>query len=60
MENASNIENINTNENLNFIYNDTRVKIFVKTPYEEEVIELNDPSKGLYIGPMIWREMFDF
>ena len=36
------------------------VKILVKTPYEEEVIELNDPSKGLYIGPMIWREMFDF
>ena len=36
------------------------VKILVKTPYEEEIIELNDPSKGLYIGPMIWREMFDF
>lgn len=36
------------------------VKILVKTPFEEEVIELNDPSKGLYIGPMIWREMFDF
>ena len=37
-----------------------KVKILVKTPYEEEVIELNDPSKGLYIGHMIWREMFDF
>lgn len=36
------------------------IKILVKTPYEEEIIELNDPSKGLYIGPMIWREMFDF
>ena len=36
------------------------VKILVKTPYEEEIIELNDPSKGLYIGSMIWREMYDF
>lgn len=36
------------------------IKILVKTPYEEEIIELNDPSEGLYIGPMIWREMFDF
>lgn len=36
------------------------VKILVKTPKEEQIIELNDKSKGLYIGPMIWREMFDF
>lgn len=36
------------------------VKVLVKTPYEEENFELNDPSKGLYIGPMIWREMYDF
>lgn len=36
------------------------VKILVKTPKEEEEVLLDDPSKGLYIGPMIWREMFDF
>ena len=36
------------------------VKILTKTPYEEAIVELNDPSKGLYIGPMVWREMFDF
>lgn len=36
------------------------VKIRIKNPNEEEVIELNDSSIGLYIGPMIWREMFDF
>ncbi|MBW9151356.1 FdtA/QdtA family cupin domain-containing protein [Clostridium estertheticum] len=36
------------------------VKIRVKNPKEEEVFELNDPSVGLYIGPLIWREMFDF
>lgn len=36
------------------------VKILVKNHLEEEIIELNDPGKGLYIGPMIWREMYDF
>ncbi|MBU3213959.1 FdtA/QdtA family cupin domain-containing protein [Clostridium estertheticum] len=36
------------------------VKIRVKNPKEEEIFELNDPSVGLYIGPSIWREMFDF
>lgn len=36
------------------------VKILVKTPYEEKIIKLDNPSQGLYIGPMIWREMFDF
>ena len=36
------------------------VKIRVKTPYEEEIVPLTDDSKGLYIGHMVWREMFDF
>jgi dTDP-4-dehydrorhamnose 3,5-epimerase-like enzyme len=36
------------------------VKILVKTPFEEETVLLNNPCKGLYIGPMVWREMFDF
>ena len=36
------------------------VKVQVKTPFEDETHELNDPCQGLYIGPMIWREMFDF
>ena len=36
------------------------IKIRTKTPDEEEVHLLDDPSKGLYIGPYIWREMFDF
>ena len=30
MENANNLENNNTNENLNFIYNDKQVKNFLK------------------------------
>lgn len=36
------------------------VKIKVKNPNEEQIYELSDNSKGLYIGPLIWREMFDF
>ena len=36
------------------------VKILVKTPDEEENILLDDQTKGLYIGPMVWREMYDF
>lgn len=36
------------------------VKIRVKTPYEETVIPLRENSDGLYIGHMVWREMFDF
>ena len=36
------------------------VKILTKTPDEELVTELSSPDKGLYIGPMIWREMYDF
>lgn len=36
------------------------VKIKLKNSKEEDIIELKDPSIGLYIGTYIWREMFDF
>ena len=36
------------------------VKILIKTPTNEEVVTLDSPDKGLYIGPMIWREMFEW
>ena len=36
------------------------VKILTKTPYEEQITELSKENKGLYIGPMVWREMYDF
>ncbi|BDF71414.1 dTDP-6-deoxy-3,4-keto-hexulose isomerase [Oscillospiraceae bacterium] len=36
------------------------VKIRVKTPYENEIIRLRNDSVGLYIGHMVWREMFNF
>ena len=36
------------------------VKIRVSNYDDEEVVLLDNPEKGLYIGPMIWREMFDF
>lgn len=35
-------------------------KIRVSDGKTKEVISLDSPNKGLYIGPMIWREMFDF
>ncbi len=36
------------------------VKIMVKTPDAQEDILLDDPTKALLIGPMVWREMYDF
>jgi len=36
------------------------VKIRLKNPNEEEIVKLNDKSVGLYIGPLVWNEMFDF
>lgn len=36
------------------------VQISVSTPYEKEFITLDDPAKGLYIGSMVWREMYNF
>ena len=37
-----------------------QVTIHLAAPESEEEVLLNDPSEGLYIGPMIWREMYDF
>ena len=37
-----------------------KVTVSVATPYDKQLITLDDPAKGLYIGPMIWREMYDF
>lgn len=36
------------------------VKIRVKDGTNEEIITLNNSNEGLYMGPMIWREMFEF
>lgn len=36
------------------------VKILVKNPFEEQIINLASPIQGLFIGPMVWREMYDF
>lgn len=36
------------------------VKIKVKNPKEEDDYLLNNSSVGLYIGPYVWREMYDF
>ncbi|MBR2678367.1 MAG: FdtA/QdtA family cupin domain-containing protein [Bacilli bacterium] len=36
------------------------VKILLKTPDDEEIVTLNKQNEGLYIGPNVWREMYDF
>ena len=36
------------------------VKVKISDSYEDEIITLDSNNKGLLIGPMIWREMFDF
>ena len=36
------------------------VKILVDDGHNSDVVLLDQASKGLYIGPMVWREMFDF
>ena len=35
-------------------------KIKVDNGREKEIYELNSPETALYIGKMIWREMYDF
>jgi dTDP-4-dehydrorhamnose 3,5-epimerase-like enzyme len=36
------------------------VKIKLDDGNKKKIIELNSPNKGLYIGPGVWREMYDF
>lgn len=36
------------------------VKVLVDDGANNDVIMLTDPRCGLYIGPLVWREMFDF
>lgn len=36
------------------------VKVNVSDPFEKKSFTLDNPSEGLYIGPGLWREMFDF
>ena len=55
MENASNIENINTNENLNFIYNDTQFENFVKN--YEGLNEEDDSNENKFNNDSIINEI---
>lgn len=36
------------------------VEVSVSTPFVKEIVKLDDPAKGLYVGPMVWREMYNF
>lgn len=35
-------------------------KVKVDNGYETSVIELNKPGMGLYLSPMVWKDMYDF
>lgn len=35
-------------------------KVKVDNGFETEIIELNKPRMGLYLKPMIWKDMYDF
>lgn len=35
-------------------------KVLVDDGQKKEVIVLDKPRMGLYLGPMIWKEMYDF
>ena len=35
------------------------VKINVSDPFSKEIFVLDNPAKGLYIGPGLWRKMSD-
>ena len=35
-------------------------KVLLDDGTKQEIVELNDPNEGLFIGPVTWREMFDF
>jgi len=36
------------------------VKITIDNGYEKEVVLLDNPAEGLYIGKNMWHDMFDF
>lgn len=37
-----------------------KCKVRVSDGFEEEIVELHDSRKGLYIAPMCWKEMYEF
>lgn len=36
------------------------VDILIEDDERSETVTLDSPTRGLYIGPMVWREMFSF
>jgi hypothetical protein len=35
-------------------------KVLVDDGNQKEIISLDKPRMGLYLGPMVWKEMYDF
>lgn len=36
------------------------VSILIEDDVASESVVLDDPTRALYVGPMVWREMYDF
>ena len=50
------------NKKTEFVFINVRgtSKIRINDGHEEKIIELNRPKMGLYLSPMLWKEMYDF
>lgn len=35
-------------------------KVKIDNGFETKIIELNRPGMGLYLAPMVWKDMYDF
>ena len=35
-------------------------KVLVDDGHKKEIVVLDKPRMGLYLGPMVWKEMYDF
>ena len=35
-------------------------KVKLDNGYETKIVELNRPGMGLYLAPMVWKDMYDF
>ncbi len=35
-------------------------KVLVDDGFKKEIVTLDKPRMGLYLGPMVWKEMYDF
>jgi len=53
-------QHANRNSEFVFINVSGKSKIKVDDGHQTEIIELNEAHTGLYLGKMMWKEMYDF